>query len=70
MVVGELIQDEQGQDSLRYRSLNSCLTFVSSLHGKQLISVEGLKHQASCTACNRPWPTAMARNVASAPQVS
>lgn len=45
MVVGELIQDEQGQDSLRYRSLNSCLTFVSSLHGKQLISVEGLKHQ-------------------------
>ncbi len=45
MVVGELSQDEQGNDSLRYRSLNSCLTFVSSLHGKQLISVEGLKHQ-------------------------
>jgi len=32
---------------LRYRSLNSCLTFVSSLHGKQLISVEGLKHQGA-----------------------
>ena len=45
VVVGELTQDEQGNDSLRYRSLNSCLTFVSSLHGKQLISVEGLKHQ-------------------------
>jgi xanthine dehydrogenase small subunit len=30
---------------MRYRSLNSCLTFVSSLHGKQLISVEDLKHQ-------------------------
>ncbi|QHG66196.1 xanthine dehydrogenase small subunit [Pseudomonas putida] len=44
VVVGELVQDEQGEDSLRYRSLNSCLTFVSSLHGKQLISVEGLKH--------------------------
>jgi xanthine dehydrogenase small subunit len=45
VVVGELVEDDQGRDSLRYRSLNSCLTFVSSLHGKQLISVEGLKHQ-------------------------
>jgi xanthine dehydrogenase small subunit len=45
VVVGELTQDDQGQDTLRYRSLNACLTFVSSLHGKQLISVEGLKHQ-------------------------
>ncbi|MQG96148.1 xanthine dehydrogenase small subunit [Pseudomonas sp. MN1F] len=44
VVVGELVQDDQGEDSLRYRSLNACLTFVSSLHGKQLISVEGLKH--------------------------
>nr|WP_238348426.1 xanthine dehydrogenase small subunit [Pseudomonas sp. RW10S2] len=45
VVVGELTQDDLGQPALRYRSLNSCLTFVSSLHGKQLISVEGLKHQ-------------------------
>ncbi len=45
VVVGELHTDPSGQDSLRYRSLNSCLTFVASLHGKQLISVEDLKHQ-------------------------
>ncbi|WP_349970524.1 xanthine dehydrogenase small subunit [Pseudomonas caspiana] len=45
VVVGELQSDESGEDSLRYRSLNSCLTFVASLHGKQLISVEDLKHQ-------------------------
>ncbi|MDU8361781.1 xanthine dehydrogenase small subunit [Pseudomonas syringae group sp. J309-1] len=45
VVVGELETDAQGEDSLRYRSLNSCLTFVASLHGKQLISVEDLKHQ-------------------------
>lgn len=45
VVVGELETDPQGQDSLRYRSLNSCLTFVASLHGKQLITVEDLKHQ-------------------------
>lgn len=44
VVVGEL-HGEDGQERIRYRSLNSCLTFVSSLHGKQLISVEDLKHQ-------------------------
>jgi xanthine dehydrogenase small subunit len=44
VVVGEL-HGEEGQERIRYRSLNSCLTFVSSLHGKQLISVEDLKHQ-------------------------
>ncbi|SDX66668.1 xanthine dehydrogenase small subunit [Pseudomonas syringae] len=45
VVVGELHSDPHGQQQLRYRSLNSCLTFVASLHGKQLISVEDLKHQ-------------------------
>jgi len=40
VVVGEL-----DGDRLRYRTLNSCLTFVSALHGKQLITVEDLKHQ-------------------------
>ncbi|MDD0974652.1 xanthine dehydrogenase small subunit [Pseudomonas fontis] len=45
VVVGELDIADDGSESIRYRSLNSCLTFVSSLHGKQLISVEGLKHQ-------------------------
>jgi xanthine dehydrogenase small subunit len=45
VVVGELAADDSGRELIRYRSLNSCLTFVSSLHGKQLISVEGLKHQ-------------------------
>ncbi|MEB0043362.1 MULTISPECIES: xanthine dehydrogenase small subunit [unclassified Pseudomonas] len=45
VVIGELNLDDNGQEQLRYRSLNSCLTFVASLHGKQLISVEDLKHQ-------------------------
>ncbi|WP_260954972.1 xanthine dehydrogenase small subunit [Pseudomonas citri] len=45
VVVGELDTDENGREHIRYRSLNACLTFVSSLHGKQLISVEDLKHQ-------------------------
>ena len=45
VVVGELQTDDAGREHIRYRSLNSCLTFVSSLHGKQLISVEDLKHK-------------------------
>ncbi len=40
VVVGEL----EG-DRIRYRTLNSCLTFVSALHGKQLITVEDLRYQ-------------------------
>lgn len=40
VVLAEVVDDK-----LRYRSLNSCLTFVSALHGKQLITVEDLKHQ-------------------------
>lgn len=45
VVVAERHTDQDGLERLRYRSLNACLTFVSALHGKQLISVEGLKHQ-------------------------
>lgn len=33
---------EADGDGLRYRSINSCITFVTSLHGKQLITVEDL----------------------------
>lgn len=40
VVIGEL----EGE-RIRYRTLNSCLTFVSSLHGKQLITVEDLRYQ-------------------------
>ncbi|MBM7060784.1 xanthine dehydrogenase small subunit [Pseudomonas sp. UL073] len=40
VVVGEL-----DGERIRYRTLNSCLTFVSALHGKQLITVEDLKHK-------------------------
>ena len=45
VVVGELHSTGGSEPALRYRSLNACLTFVASLHGKQLISVEDLKHQ-------------------------
>ncbi|WP_394209266.1 xanthine dehydrogenase small subunit [Enterovibrio calviensis] len=38
VVLGEVVDGK-----LEYRSLNSCLTFVSALHGKQLITVEDLR---------------------------
>ncbi|WP_245555182.1 xanthine dehydrogenase small subunit [Hahella ganghwensis] len=38
VVVGEL---EKG--SVKYKSINACITFLPSLHGKQLITVEDLK---------------------------
>ena len=53
VVVGELHSDDTGTRSLRYRSINSCLTFVSTLHGKQLISVEDLKHQGQLHSVQR-----------------
>ena len=36
---------EPDGERLRYRTVNSCLTFVAALDGRQLISVEDLKHQ-------------------------
>ena len=38
VVLGELVNGK-----LQYRSVNSCLTFISALHGKQLITVEDLQ---------------------------
>jgi len=41
VVLAEL--DGENLDGLHYKSINSCITFVGSLHGKQLITVEDLK---------------------------
>ena len=37
---------EVENNSLVYRSLNSCITFLGALHGKQLITVEHLKNNS------------------------
>ena len=44
VVLTELDSDNASQ--LNYKSINSCITFVGSLHGKQLITVEDLKDGA------------------------
>lgn len=43
VVLAELDSENVGQ--LTYKSINSCITFVGSLHGKQLITVEDLKEK-------------------------
>jgi xanthine dehydrogenase small subunit len=43
VVVAELAKDSQ---TLDYKSINACISFVGSLHGKQLITVEHLKQGA------------------------
>lgn len=40
VVLGELVDGR-----LEYRSVNACLTFISALHGKQLITVEDLQNK-------------------------
>ena len=44
-----VIAEISGKDptKLAYKSINSCITFVGSLHGKQLITVEHLKQGAN-----------------------
>jgi xanthine dehydrogenase small subunit len=44
VVLAEL--DSENIDQLSYISINSCITFVGNLHGKQLITVENLKNGA------------------------
>ena len=44
IVLAEL--DDQDEGQLHYKSINSCITFVGNLHGKQLITVEDLKDGA------------------------
>ncbi|UUO22099.1 xanthine dehydrogenase small subunit [Colwellia sp. M166] len=43
VVLAELSKDNQ---ALNYKSINACISFVGSLHGKQLITVEDLKQGA------------------------
>lgn len=45
-----LVLAEPGGERLRYRAINSCITLVGALHGKQLISVEDLKHEGALHA--------------------
>ena len=38
-----VVLGERDGEHIRYQTVNSCLTFVSTLHGKQLLTVEDLK---------------------------
>ncbi len=42
VVLASVDETKGGQPQLSYQSINSCITFVGALHGKQLITVESL----------------------------
>lgn len=42
VVIASPVFSEASVPSLKYESINSCITFVGALHGKQLLSVESL----------------------------
>jgi xanthine dehydrogenase small subunit len=50
VVLGELDPTEGTGRKLRYRSVNACITNLGALHGRQLITVEDLKHDGSLHA--------------------
>ncbi|MFK7857443.1 MAG: xanthine dehydrogenase small subunit [Granulosicoccus sp.] len=42
VVTVSVVRDVVNKVQLRYQSVNSCITFIGALHGKQLLSVESL----------------------------
>ena len=42
VVTVSVIDDASGQQRLQHESINSCITFIGALHGKQLLTVESL----------------------------
>lgn len=42
VVLASVNEQEDGQPQLTYQSINSCITFIGALHGKQLLTVESL----------------------------
>jgi xanthine dehydrogenase small subunit len=47
------IVELNAQNQLEYKSINACITFISALHGKQLISIEALKQQNQLHSCQQ-----------------
>ncbi|MEP6940438.1 MAG: xanthine dehydrogenase small subunit [Rudaea sp.] len=42
VVVGELVDADEGDESVRYRAINSCIRFLPTLDGRELVTVESL----------------------------
>jgi len=43
VVIAQLATADDGKTELIYRSVNSCISFAATLHGKQLITIENLQ---------------------------
>ena len=53
VVIGSLPDSGQGTD-LQLQTVNACIQFLPTLHGKALFTVEDLKAQGSAPACAKP----------------
>jgi xanthine dehydrogenase small subunit len=62
VVLGELVDDQTGGDRVRYRAINSCIRFLPTIDGKELVTVESL---AASSARLHPVQQAMVDNHAS-----
>ena len=57
-------------DAVKWRAVNACILFLPMLDGKALKTVESLSRAARSIPSSRRWPTATARNAASARRAS
>ena len=57
-------------DAVKWRAVNACILFLPMLDGKALRTVESLSRAARSTRSSGRWPTATARNAASARRAS
>ncbi len=55
IVIGELTEN----NSIRYYSVDSCLLFLASIHGKQIITIEGLERKLNNATVLHPVQQAM-----------
>jgi xanthine dehydrogenase small subunit len=59
VVIGELAKGDDaagGIEGLTLRTVNACIQFLPTLHGKALFTVEGLKDQCSTARISEPTP--------------
>lgn len=49
VVIANLSKNQQGEDKLEYKTINSCIYLLGSLHGKQVITVDGLSNKLNAS---------------------
>ncbi|WP_382323508.1 2Fe-2S iron-sulfur cluster-binding protein [Hydrogenophaga sp. UC242_53] len=66
-----VVSEPHGQ-GVRRRAVNACIQLLPTLHGKEVLTVEGLAQNRVpiSTRCSRPWSMSTLRSAVSARRVS